>query len=180
MVSWTNRSLPVPPDISSQRAGVLAPPATKNIIPSTAQIPPFWQYKPPRGVDFYYQATGVLAAVAGATLTLASVPPIKLTPDYEGVVASVTIFINAITTAWDAFFTLRLNGGPAQGWDRLTSFARNANSISIPYGGPLQIPPNTEIDVLVTNNAATGPWTVGVQVAGWSWATYDRIQTFGE
>lgn len=187
MPSWTNSKLPVPPDIDALRAGRVHGQRLRTPIPRSAQVPPFWEFKPPSGVDFYASMTGTLAAAVGATLLLdPSVngnpigPVIRLTPDYEGVVQTVNIFIDAITTAWNASFSLLANGAPVQGWANLTSFPRNANSINIPFNGPLQIPPNTLLQVLVTNNAATGPWTVGAQVAGWSWPTVDRMETFGD
>lgn len=176
---YTNKRLAPPPDIAAKQSGMTAPARVPKVIPSTAQVPPFWQFKPPTGVDFYFNTTGTLAAGAGSTLILTGTPEVRLTADYEGVIASVNIFVDAITTAWGGVFSVLLNGAPAQGWASLSSFPRNANSISISFDGPLQIPPNTLVTVLVTNTNAGGPWTVGVEVTGWSWAVYDRLQVFG-
>jgi hypothetical protein len=44
----------------------------------------------------------------------------------------------------------------------------------------LQVPADTLIDVVAINNAASGPWSVGVEVTGWSWPVMQRVWTFGE
>jgi len=148
-------------------------------IPKSAQIPPYWLYKPPEGIDFYMNETGVLAAGAGSTLILASVPAIFLTPNYEGATQSVAIFVDAPTTDIDVTWTLRFREAPVPGWDRLTTFPRSATNLSIEFPGIVQCGPGTKIDVLVTNNNAFGPWTVGAEVTGWSWPRISRQRVFG-
>lgn len=180
MAGPNNRPQNLPGDVAAKIRGVTSAPPPREPIPKTADIPPFWQFKPTFGIDFYYNTTGTLAAGAGSTLVLTGNPIIRLTPDYEGVVASVQIFVDAPTTLIDVDWMLRFNSSPVPGWSNLTTFPRAANSISIEFGGPVQVPSNTLIDVLVTNNAASGPWTVGVEVTGWSWPIMKRIWTFGE
>jgi hypothetical protein len=174
----------LPGDVVAKRVGQTRAPNPKAEIPRVAQIPPFWQYKPPFGIDFYFNTTAVLAAGAGSTVTLGRLAggisqPLKITADYEGVVASVNIFIDAPTTAIDVDWQLRFNQSPVPGWSDLTTFPRSANSISIEFSGTLQVPGNTLIDVQVVNNAASGPWTVGVEVTGWSWPVQQRLWAFG-
>lgn len=155
-------------------------PDPKKAIPRAAQVPPFYQIRPPTAVDFFYKRMGTLAAGAGSTLVLAQASrALRILPDYKGVVAGVTIFVDAPLATLDITFALRLNGGTVEGWDKLEPFPTAANAIIIPFPGTLQIPGNSLIDVLVTNNAASGPWTVGASVAGWQWPRIDEDIAFG-
>lgn len=154
-------------------------PNPKGEIPRAAQVPPFWQIKPPSGIDFFTKMNGVLAAGAGSTLTLTPSPLLRVLPDYKGVVAGVTIFIDTPLATLDITFALRNNAAPVQGWDQLEPFAVAANALIIPFPGTLQIPGNSQLDVLVTNNAASGPWNVGASISGWSWPSIDEDITFG-
>lgn len=146
----------------------------------TAAIPPYWLNKPPEGIDFYFNVEGVLAAGVGSTLILVDTPATLIQVNYEAVVASVNIFVDAPTTALGAVWTLRFNESPVSGWDSLRTFARAANNLSIEFSGNAQVPGGTKIDVLVTNTNAGGPWTVGVEVTGWAWPKLARIRAFGE
>lgn len=175
-----NRPQNIPADILARRVGQTSAPPKRDNLPRVASIPPFWQQKPSFGIDFYYNTTGTLAAGAGSTVVLTGNPPITLTPSYEGVVAGVNIFVDAPTTLINVVWQLRFNQAPVPGWSNLTTFPRAANSISIGFPGPLQVTPDTDIDVVAINNAASGPWTVGVEVTGWSWPVMQRIWTFGE
>jgi hypothetical protein len=154
-------------------------PSPKGIIPRAAQVPPFWQFKPPEGIDFFFRTAGTLAAGAGSTLILAPTPRFRILPDYSGVIAGVSIFVDTPLTTLDITFTLRWNGGPVQGWDQLEAFPVAANAIIIPFPGNLQVPGGTDVDVLVTNNSAAGPWTVGATVTGWQWARINEDIAFG-
>lgn len=154
-------------------------PDPKGVIPRAAQVPPFWQFKPPEGIDFFAKMTGTLAAGAGSILVLTPSPLLRILPDYAGVVAGVTIFVNAPLATLDITFSLRNNGGPVQGWDQLEPFATAANAIIIPFPGTLQIPGGSQLDVLVTNNSAAGPWDVGANIAGWSWSRVVEDIAFG-
>jgi len=175
-----NRPSNIPADVLAKRDGATSAPARRDAIPRVASIPPFWQFKPSFGLDFYFNTTGTLAAGAGSTVTLGGAPAVNITPDYEGVVAGVNIFVDAPTILINVVWQLRFNQSPVPGWATLTTFPRAANSISIEFSGPLQVPPNTLVDVQVINNSAAGPWTVGVEVTGWSWPVMKRIWSFGD
>lgn len=183
MVDFTRRrELPrggVPVDVETRGNKQLPAAPHSEPLTKVADVPPYWLYKPPEGIDFYMNEEGSLPAGAGSTLILASVPAIFLTPNYEGVVKSVTIFVNAPTTDFNAFFTLRFREAPVPGWDRLRTFSRAATNLSIEFGGEVQAQPGTKIDVLVTNRNAFGPWTVGAEVTGWSWPRVARQRVFG-
>jgi len=143
-------------------------------------VQPYYEIKPPSGLDFYFNEVGVLAAGAGSILVVPAAGPIQLNTMYEGVIKSVTIFVDAPTALLDVDFGLRVAGSLIPGWDRLRSFPRAANNLSIGFGGTVQIPAGVAIDVLITNRSAAGPWTVGAEVTGWSWPMADRRRVFGE
>ncbi|MGH7177672.1 MAG: hypothetical protein ACREJC_09855 [Tepidisphaeraceae bacterium] len=145
-----------------------------------AAIPPFYYVKPPSGVDFYFNETATVAAGAGSTVVIAPTIALVIQPLYEGLVAFVTIFLDAPTTDTNVRFTLRFNGGPVQGADNLRSFPRTANNLSISFPFNVIVPGNTTIDVLATNQNAFGPWTIGAEVGGWQYAESLRRRVFGE
>lgn len=150
--------------------------AQASTIPRVVTIAPYWETKPPSGMDWYFNKTGVLPAGAGGQVILG--PAFRTLANYRGVIASVTIFIDAITVAWDGVFQVRLSGGPVPGLDKLTSFPRGLSNFSQPYGANVIIQPQTTVDCLVINNGATS-FTVGIELAGWTWPVQDELQTFG-
>lgn len=154
-------------------------PDPKGVIPRAAQVPPFWQIKPPEGIDFYTKVGGTLAAGAGSTVELLPSPQLRILPDYSGVVAGVTIFVDTPTSSLDVTFQLLNNGAPVQGWDQLEPFAVGANAILIPFPGTLQVPGGSNFSIRVINNSAAGPWTVGASITGWSWPKIAEDIAFG-
>lgn len=166
--------------------GVPAPTVLRDgtVIPAPPRrmpvIQPYYTEKPPSGQDFYFNETGVLAAGAGSTLVLPAAGPLLINPNFEGVIKSVVIFIDAPLTTLDIVWQLRVNGGGVVGWDALRTFPRTANNLSIEFSGTVQVPGSSKIDVLITNNNAVGPWTVGAEVSGWAWPVADRVRVFGE
>jgi hypothetical protein len=144
-----------------------------------AAIPPFYDTKPRSGIDAYFNQTGALAAVIGASVEFGA-GLFVLPAANVGVIAYLTIFVDAPNTTINVIWTLLLNGAPIPGWDRITTFPRVANNLSIVYPATIQIPQGATITARVTNQAATGPWTVGAEVGGWHWPLIDEIQTFGK
>lgn len=149
-------------------------------IPRSAQIPPFWLYKPVSGVDLYSAGAGSLAAGAGSTVNIVLNRQWTILAGYEGVLQSLVIGVTTPLATLDIFFTLLANGAPVQGWDAFVPPAVAANAILLPFNGPLQLPERTELSVRVTNNSAAGPWSVSATLAGWMWPRIARQQTFGE
>ena len=154
-------------------------PNPKGVIPRAAQVPPFWQFKPPEGIDFFARVAGTLAAGAGSQLVMEPSPQLRILPDYSGVVAGVSIFIGTPLTTMDITFALLNNGAPVQGWDQLQPFPVGANALIIPFPGTLQVPGGSQFSILVTNNAASGPWTVGATITGWAWSKVVEDIAFG-
>lgn len=160
-------------------SGTPGGPALRSALDPVAAISPFYEVKPRSGVDAYFNQTGVLAAAVGASVTFGAglfvLPSANL-----GVIGYLTIFVDAPNTTINVIWTLLLNGAPIPGWERITTFPRTANNLSIVYPGTVQIPKRAEITCRVTNQAATGPWTVGAEVGGWHWPEIDELQTFGK
>lgn len=144
-----------------------------------AAISPYYEVKPRSGIDAYFNQTGVLAAAIGASVTFGA-GLFELPPANVGVIGYLTIFVDAPNTTINVIWTLLLNGAPIPGWERITTFPRTANNLSIVYPGTVQIPQRSVVTVRVTNQAATGPWTVGAEVGGWHWPLIDELQTFGK
>lgn len=160
--------------------GVAAPPPPPQTLRPVAAVPPFYYVKPPSGVDFYFNVGPVaLGAGAGSTVVIAPATPLQVSPLYEGIVAFVTIFLDAPNTTTDVTFTLRFNGGPVQGADALRSFPRTANNLSITFPFNTVAPGGAVIDVLATNNSAFA-WNIGAEVGGWQYPESLRRRIFGD
>lgn len=137
------------------------------------QIHPPWEF-PPSGSQIFQPATdttsaGVaqLAAGVGATITIPGLS--YLTPNAMiSVVRTVSIFVNGPTTAFNVDFWLRNNGQPlTQTPFRTQAFI--AGALVRTFSVTLRdIPPGT-IDMLIVNQGAGGPWTVGGGFSGWSY-----------
>lgn len=162
---------PQPPaDIVARRTVVPVHKQSQQLqIPSqqtTLQKFPPWLYKPESGQDYTTNETGTLAAAVGATLALAA---FQIPANTKGVIRLFTLFVDAPNLTIDVDWIVRINRAPVPGWT-FTTFPRVANNLSIDFEGVVYVPEGALIDVLVRNNAATGPWTVGAQLSGWSWS----------
>lgn len=150
-----------------------------RIIPRVAQVVPFYQVRPPVAVDLYQRAIGTLAAGAGSSLSFVFPARFYVLQQYVGVVQSLLLQVQAPTAALDVVFTLRLNRSPVPGWDNLEVPNVTANDIVFPVGGPLVVPGDSEMTVTAVNRAASGPWALGVQLAGWMWPRVAEVDAFG-
>lgn len=148
-------------------------------IPAAQLVPPFWQLKPPGGVDIQANARGQLPAGVGATLLLQGLRPFRIIESYGGVLAGLTVGILLPLATLDVTVTLLANGAPVQGWDNIQPPNVGANAVFQSFTGPLQLGQNTVLGVLFTNNAASGPWDVNVSLVGWMWPLNLEIKTFG-
>jgi hypothetical protein len=148
-------------------------------IPSVAQIPPFWQLKPPGGIDIQATGRGVLPAGAGASVLITGGRPFLILPSYNGVLAGLTFGVLLPLATLDITVTLLQGGAPVQGWDNFSPPNVGANAILQTFSGPLQLPQSTALGVLFTNNAASGPWDVNMSLSGWMWPQNLEAATFG-
>lgn len=162
-------------DVWNQPLETGAPPTT---IPQTALVPPFWQIKPPGGQDLSSATRGVLAAGAGATIRLTPFPLFRTLPSFKGVLQSLVLTVIAPLATLDIVFTLLNNNAPVPGW-RFVPQQVAANALILPFNGPLQINQNANLEVVATNNAASGPWNLEIALVGWQWSTVLEKRIFG-
>lgn len=176
-MDWLN-DLPAPKDIEA-RTRPLNTRTPGPQVQRVAQIPPFWQLRPPAGVDLFARVSGQLAAGAGSTLDLTPARSFTTLPQYSGVLQSLVIQVSAPLVTLDVVFTLLKNGAPVEGWDNLQVPNVAANAIIFPFNGPLQLGERSTLTVRATNNNAVGPWDLGVSLAGWQWPRVAEIEAFG-
>ena len=135
--------------------------------PFLRQIAPPWTTKiGPASKDFGQQNFELtLAAGAGSTVILAG---LRLPSDNVGWIQQFQLYVLAPNNGTSIIWTLRQNQGPVQGFDAKRNPPGIANLILVELND-LQIPADAGvlIDVLITNNNANGPWTVGAGFAGW-------------
>jgi hypothetical protein len=162
-----------------------SPGGPQNAVPSV-QIHPVWEFPPAQAFQFYLNQTSSqqskvatqLPAVAGATLLLPGLiyqPP----PFMKSVLRLVSIFCDAPTQQTNISYIVRVNGAPQSGFT-FSFFPRLAANESVDFSVLLRdIPINSVIDMIIMNNAATGPWTVGGALSGWSYSEADAIRLYG-
>jgi len=139
------------------------------------QIHPAWEY-PPKGSQNFSAPnrslgviTGTLAAGAGSTLVLASLA-YSSPSNYITVVRTVSAFINAPDGNNDISWILQVNGQAVQN-GAFTIFPFIAGAVIRSFSVVFRdIEPNSTISLLIQNNAASGPYTVGGGFSGWSYA----------
>lgn len=182
----------------SSQAPTIAPPsptrqAERSAVATRTIFPP-WLYPLKAGNDFYITRvivtpavppapailgkSAVLAAGAGSIVTSqAFIVPTNM----KGVVRIVSIFINAPTLVppIDVDWILRINGAPVQGWT-FTTYPRAATNLSSDFGGVVRLPMDGVVDVVIVNNNANGPWTVGTQFGGWYYSVEEAKRLYGE
>lgn len=157
-----------------------------NAIPAV-QVHPVWEFPPSNAFQFYLNVTSTqsaigagtqLAAVAGAQLLLPElvyVPP----PNMFTVLRLASIFIDNPTQAENVSYIIRINQAPVSGFT-FKFFPRIAANESTDFEFVLRdIPQGAQVDMLIQNNANTGPWTVGGALSGWSYLKSDEIALYG-
>jgi hypothetical protein len=168
---WSEEQPPIPanftPDPGSQPGG---PPAPQ---PSLQVFPP-WE-RPPKGAQLFQPAAdttsaGVaqLPAGAGAQITIPglsySAPSAMIS-----VVKVVQIFVNNPDTTFNVNYWVRQNGQPLTS-NAFRTFGFVAGALIIAYEITIRdIPAGATIDMLIVNQGAGGPWTVGGAFSGWSY-----------
>jgi hypothetical protein len=164
-----------------------------NAIPAV-QVHPVWEFPPSNAFQFYQNITSTqsigltlpppltttaqLPAVAGATLLLPElvyVPPANMFT----VLRLASIFIDNPTAAENVTYIIRINQAPVSGFT-FRFFPRIAANESTDFEFVLRdIPQGATVDMLIQNNANTGPWTVGGALSGWSYLKSDEIALYG-
>jgi hypothetical protein len=147
--------------------------------PLTRNVYPPWVYKLPISADFNRNTfSSVLGAGAGSVI----VPVTFTLPDQQvGWLQIFGIYVLTPTALTDITFTLRVNGGPVEGWDNINIPPGVANSFTQNFGDlQVRVPNSGHVDVVVTNNNASGPWTVGSKIAGWYHPESEEQRIYGD
>lgn len=169
-----------------------------NAVPSV-QVHPVWEFPTASAFQYYINKTSSqsilgagtkLAAGVGSTLLLPELvyAPAAVSPagalavqpnNMFTVLRLVSIFLNNPDGTDNVSYVVRLNGAPVAGFT-FNFFPRIAANESTDLSVVLRdIPQNTVLDMLFVNNAASGPWTVGGALSGWSYPLADQIAMYG-
>jgi hypothetical protein len=154
------------PDPSQQPGGAPTPQPALQIFPPWYQPPPGAQLFGPQ-TDTLSAGVPQLPAGAGSEITIPGLS--YLTPNAMiSVVRLVTIFVANPDATFNVSYYLRNNGQSLLA-NPFRMFSFIAGAIVFPYPVTIRdIPPGT-IDMLIVNNGAGGPWTVGGGFSGWSY-----------
>jgi hypothetical protein len=107
----------------------------------------------------------VLAAGAGSEVTLAG---FQLPQGQVGWLQVFSLYVLTPTAATDVRWQVRINQGPVPGWESVANPPGIAQFIVIGDDDMrVRLPGNCLVDVLITNQNASGPWTVGAELQGW-------------
>lgn len=156
-------------------------PAGQQAQPVPAvQVFPVWLYPPQGARQFNTSGSGTLAAGAGQTLTIASVS-YTAPQNWESVIRTFSLFVAAPTASLNVTWTILVNNAPlSQGGGTYTPFpilatdlVQNADVVF------RDIQPSAVLSVLITNNSAAGPWTVGAGLGGWSYDPGTKQRMYG-
>jgi len=173
------------PDMRAREQGVIqfAPGTGGNSpaerAPLSRMVFPPWVYKLPMSQDFNAnQFASTLGAGVGSVVVPTS---FQLPGGMVGYVQIMGIYILSPTNNTDITFTLRINQGPVSGWDNI-KFPPGVANFVVQNFGDLQVraPNSALVDVLVTNNNASGPWTVGAKVSGWYHPEIEEKRIYGD
>jgi len=141
-------------------------------------FPPYL-YKLPSSSDFNQNNYATVLAAAIST----QVVPVsfQLPQQSVGYLQQFGLYCLSPTNLTNVTFTIRINEGPVPGWDNVL-LPVGVTNLTLQNFADLQIrlPNNCKVDVLVTNNAATGPWTVGAKIAGWYHTSQAEERMYGE
>lgn len=122
----------------------------------------------------------VLAAGAGSVVTSQALR-FQVPQSQVGWLQQFTMYVLAPLATTDIRFTVRINEGPVSGFTNKQPPPGAANLILIDINDiRVRIPNGATVDVLVTNNSAAGPWTVGGSLAGWYHPLADELRVFGD
>ena len=127
--------------------------------------------------DFYYRTVIGTSVGAGAFIE----PPevvLNVGAGQRGVIASVTIFVDAPNNTLDVDWILLNNNIPVPGWTR-GSFARVATNLSIAYNEQaIRIREGTVNNWRILNRSVVA-WTVGVEYEGWLYPSSEETRIMG-
>lgn len=150
--------------------------------PPTLQVFPWWFYPPPASQYFYVDSldsTGASQVIPALTSDVrVAGTRINVLTGERAVIVGVSLVVQSPTATDNYFFTLKRNGGPVQGVNKLRNFAIVANGAVRDFGGfAIKLEPGDEVEWFVSN-AGAAPITINLNYQGWRVATneIERIQ----
>ena len=164
--------LKITPEVFRQQPGPAdAAPLTRNIFPP-------WVYKLPMSKDYNQNLfSSILAAGAGSVVTPVS---FTLPKTYVGWEQIFGIYVLTPTALTDITFSLQINDAPVEGWDNVRIPPGVANFVVQNFSDlQVKVPNGGRVSVVVTNNSAAGPWTVGAKIAGWYHPELEEQRIYG-
>lgn len=175
----------IPADIGSGRRIVPVPQApgapTPGAAPFQRTVFPWWQTKPPQGIDFNVQSFAVVLGAGVGTQATSPAVAFQMPQTSVGVVQTFSLYILSPVAADLVQYALRINQAPVPGWDNKQIVPGAANFVKENWTGiTVLVPNNALVDVLFTNLNGTGPLTVGAQVTGWYLSVADIRRLNGE
>lgn len=127
-----------------------------------------WWYYPPEGSSYFYRSTPNQTIAAGAQNILLTDSEFIVGDGQRAVITSIALIVQLPTVLDDFFYTMRRNGGPIDGLDRLRNFALPANASVVDLNGyTIRLQPGDVITWTVTNNGAAAR-DVSVKYIGWN------------
>lgn len=170
---FPNAPVPRPADVPLIAPQPTAPPIL--VRSEAVQVYPWWERPYQSSLNILPIAQGlVLAAGAGA---MVQGPSIEVPNGYSWVIRGINIFAINTTANTNILYLLRFNQGILG--NQYTTFGRVANSIEVPFPILEKGEGPGTLDVLIVNNNAFGPWTVGASFTGWFTPTVDARRVSG-
>jgi hypothetical protein len=157
-----------------------------NAIPAV-QVHPVWEFPPSNAFQFYLNITSTQSSLGAGTQLAAGIGKTLLLPELVynppenmfTVLRLASIFIDNPTAAENVIYQVRINRVVIPGFT-FRFFPRIAANESTDFEFVLRdIPQQAQVDMLITNLAATGPWTVGGALSGWSYLKADEVALYG-
>lgn len=169
-----------PVGLLSRPAGEAAGVPAADLLPVPI-IPPFPTSRPPSAQDFFGHFTGTVAAAVGATviLTPTGVTALSFPPGTEVVLTGVTVGVLASLATLNVSVAIRADGAAVAGLSSIVPWPVVAAVTVTELQPRTFFAAGVTLDAEVTNLAATGPWTVLVDLTGYSYPASDRLAVFG-
>lgn len=134
---------------------------------TTLNIFPWWLYGP-QGTEFFYVDSQVQTIAAGASDTLLANSELNIGKGRLGVIVSIALLIQSPAATDDFFYTMKRNGGPEPGLDRLRNFpVASAFSLRELNGYVIRLASQDRISWSISNPGAAAR-DVSVSYIGWT------------
>lgn len=135
---------------------------------------PWWERPTNQSLDFQtQQVPAVLAAAVGATLLVTS---FEVFAGYNWVLRGVNLFVDAPAPTFNVIWAVRFRQAPL--FTPLRFAGRTLANLEIPYAFARRGVGPGILDILATNQAATGPWTIAASLSGWATPDTEAQMTY--